>query len=778
MKKLDFKKVADAALADAEGLVATWLSGGRKNGHEWQCGNLNGEPGGSMSVNLRTGVWSDFATGEKGSDLISLYAAIYTNNDQGKAIRELSETLRIDLDNNNSAPAAIQPAQAKPRSPWVPVVPVPESASSAPRAHPYRGLPDAVWTYRDKQGGLLGYVCRFTTSDGGKEITPLVYAQNTNAKGDTFAWRWMHFADPRPLYGLEHLRDGFEVLVVEGEKCTDAARAELGQFLDVVTWPGGSNAAHKANWSVLAGRKVILFPDTDSLIEKRTNEHYAYHEQPGMKAVLKAAEILRPLCPEIGIVQIEQPGKMPDGWDVYDAIAEGLKAQALLEWIRKRVVSVDTIVPVEAETVTPAKAEKGSKTPSRAVAKGWHSKLLVNERFVFRDCRENVVICLENHPKLKGCLGYNEFTARVMRIKPVPWNERLGEWTDNDDLELSDFLAHNTQVMFNSLPNIAHGVQLAAHRNKFHPLQDYLNGLEWDGEDRLSTWLVELLGVPDSEYARLIGPLWLRQAVNRAINPGCKADYVLILEGIQGQQKSSALRALGGEFFSDARLDLGNKDLYQMINGVWIHEIAELDAFNRSEANAIKAFITRPIDRYRLPYEKRMIDQARHTVFAGTTNNYEYHKDTTGNRRFWSVRCSKIHLQTLQAIRGQLLAQALHEVRDGKPLYPTRQQEQDLIAPEQEMREIQDAWEQIIEKYLEEPAVAIMKKITTRQLLLNAIGMEASRINPTRQSETKVGAIMHKLGWEKRRESSGGRGYYYARPDKSPPVGRAERGLP
>ena len=388
------------------------------------------------------------------------------------------------------------------------------------------------------------------------------------------------------------------------------------------------------------------------------------------------------------------------------------------------------------------------------------------------------MICLENHPKLKGCLGYNEFTARVMRIKPVPWNERLGEWTDNDDLELSDFLAHNTQVMFNSLPNIAHGVQLAAHRNKFHPLQDYLNGLEWDGEDRLSTWLVELLGVPDSEYARLIGPLWLRQAVNRAINPGCKADYVLILEGIQGQQKSSALRALGGEFFSDARLDLGNKDLYQMINGVWIHEIAELDAFNRSEANAIKAFITRPIDRYRLPYEKRMIDQARHTVFAGTTNNYEYHKDTTGNRRFWSVRCSKIHLQTLQAIRGQLLAQALHEVRDGKPLYPTRQQEQDLIAPEQEMREIQDAWEQIIEKYLEEPAVAIMKKITTRQLLLNAIGMEASRINPTRQSETKVGAIMHKLGWEKRRESSGGRGYYYARPDKSPPVGRAERGLP
>src|SRR5690606_313429 len=116
---------------------------------------------------------------------------------------------------------------------------------------------------------------------------------------------------------------------------------------------------------------------------------------------------------------------------------------------------------------------------------------------------------------------------------------------------------------------------------------------------------------------------------------------------------------------------------------------------------------------------------------AGTTNNYEYHKDTTGNRRFWSVRCSTIHLDVIERIRDQLLAQALHEVRKGEPVYPTRQQEKELIAPEQEMREIQDAWEQIIEKYLEDPAVVMMKKITTRQLLLNAIGMEAARINPT-----------------------------------------------
>lgn len=781
MSNFDFDKVAQAALADAETLVPDWLPQGKRSGKwEWQCGSLKGDKGKSLSVSMETGLWSDFATGEKGGDLISLYAAIFTNNDQYQAFRELARLLNVNVDTERSAPSArsskakqtiaaatksdVSEKPKKSASPWVPVLPVPESASAPPKAHPFRGRPDAMWTYKDRDGRTLGFVCRFTTSDGGKEIAPLVYARDSSANGDKFGWRWMHFPEPRPLYGLEITDDTKPVLIVEGEKCRDAALTVLGDVYDVKTWSGGSNAVHKADWSVLSGRGVVIWPDTDSNMNKEKTEYLAYHEQPGMKAALKIAEILKAFKCVVRIIRVDQPAVIADGWDVFDAIAQGMDKDALLAWMKARIATPESFVVQDAIEPAPAKAKKGSKPSPRATAKGWQKRLLYNERGMFRDCRENVVICLENHPKLKGCIAYNAFTARVMRVKPTPWNSSVGEWTDNDDLELSDFLAHNTPVAFNSLPNIAHGVQLTAHRSQFHPLQEYLNSLEWDCTDRLSTWLIELLGVPDTEYARLIGPLWLRQAVHRALNPGCKADYVLILEGVQGQQKSSALRALGGEFFSDARLDLNNKDLYQMINGVWIHEIAELDAFNRSEANAIKAFITRPIDRYRLPYEKRMIDQARHTVFAGTTNNYEYHKDTTGNRRFWSVRCSTIYLKELRDIRDQLLAQAVFEVKAGKPLFPTRDEEERLIKPEQEMREIQDAWEQIIVEWLKDPAVKLMPKITTRDILLKAIGMEASKINPTRQSETKVGAIMHKLGWVKRRESGGSRGYYYDRP--------------
>lgn len=777
MQRYDFKEVAQVALSQSLDLVSTWLPAGRKINSEWQCGSLNGEEGSSFSVNLKSGVWSDFATGESGGDLISLYAAIYTGNNQGKAVKELAEQLRINPMHDNM-PVKPSANTESSKSPWVPILPVPDNASTAPVAHITRGRPDATWTYKDQQGNLLGYVHRFTKSDGSKEITPVVYAQDSSCTtGDRFAWRWMHFPAPRPLYALEHLDYEKPVLIVEGEKCVDAARGqiEIVERYDVVSWSGGSNSVVKADWSVIQNRNVLIWPDTDSNLSRDKKTFLPFEKQPGVKAALQIHEILSAQGCNVNFIKIELPGVIADGWDIADAISEGLSGQKLIDWMTDRITdkngligqSVGTeIAPTVVNETAPAKAAKGSKTSTKATAQDWYSMLLRDDRGRFEDCRENVAICLENHPKLKGCIAFNDFTARVMMIRSTPWRLLPGEWTDNDDLELSNFLAHNGPVVFKSLNNVGHAVQMVAQRNKFHPLQDYLNSLEWDGTDRVSKWL-ELLGVQDTEYSRLVGKLWIRQAVSRAMNPGSKADYVLILEGLQGIQKSSALRALGGDFFSDAPLDLNSKDVYQAINGVWIYEIAELDAFNRSEATRIKAFITQPVDRYRLPYEKRMIEQRRHVVFAGTTNNYEYHKDTTGNRRFWSVRCSKVHLGALREVRDQLFAQALHEVREGEPIYPTREQELNLIQPEQEMREIVDAWQQIIEKWLEEPDNRLKERVTTSELLHSAIGMDSARINPTRQSETKVGSIMHKLGWVKKRESSGQkRGYYYQRPGK------------
>lgn len=768
--KIDFKQLADAALMHAKTLVPDWLPAGRLEGHEWRAGNVRGDPGKSLAVNLNTGVWADFSSGEKGADLISLYAAIFTGNNQGKAARELADRLNI-----HTQPDAPTPRPVKKLPVWQPILPVPGDAGIAPVAHSVRGRPESRWEYLSRDGSLLGYVCRFRTSDGGKEVLPCVYAQKEGA--DKREWRWMHFPEPRPLYGLNRLVDGpAYVLVVEGEKCADAAHDALGFWLQSVSWPGGGNAVKKADWTPLRGRKVIIWPDCDAQLDKKTGQMLPEHAtdelrgQPGIKAAEDIAQILLGLGCEVRIVDIPKPGQVADGWDIADAVQEGWTPDQLKSWIVKNLREPrqknTTQDQNHANTTAPAQASEGGKTPGTAGARHWKSRLLKKPRGGYEDCKENVSLALEHHPELQGLIGYNDFSARIEKTRQPPWGGDDGEWTQDDDLELSMWLASQAELLFRSTSTIGEGVRLVASRNKHHPVREWLQRLVWDGQDRLSCWLSDCLGVANTEYASLVGTLWIRQAVNRILNPGCKGDYVLILEGTQGLMKSSALRVLGGEWFSDAPLDLNSKDAFMSISGAWIYEIAELDAFNRTEATRIKAFITQAQDRYRPPYGSRMINQPRQVVFAATTNNYEYHKDPTGNRRFWSVLCTRARLDLVKQMRDQLFAQAVYEVLAGEPVYPTRDQETRLIAPEQQMREIVDPWHETIAVWLDEPERAVRDRFTSADILTGAIKMEIAKIDGQRSATTRVGSIMTRLGWKKVRESSGPRTYFYVRPER------------
>lgn len=164
-------------------------------------------------------------------------------------------------------PAARQPARGKDAEgeacPWMPILPAPGHAGDPPKAHIKRGLPEMTWRYPGTGGEVLGYVYRFKTSDGGKEVLPLVFARHAVTGSEE--WRWMAFPEPRPLYGLDRLaaKPGAPVLLVEGEKCADAAAALLPEFA-VVSWPGGGKAVKKCDWSPLAGRNVIAWPDADA----------------------------------------------------------------------------------------------------------------------------------------------------------------------------------------------------------------------------------------------------------------------------------------------------------------------------------------------------------------------------------------------------------------------------------------------------------------------------------------------------------------------------------
>ncbi|MPS27575.1 MAG: hypothetical protein E2576_11080 [Alcaligenaceae bacterium] len=776
MFPFDFKAVAAAALNRAESLVPEWLPQGHRAGPEWRCGNLRGDPGNSLAVNLTTGVWADFSTDDdKGSDLISLYAAIFCNGDQAASCREVAQRLGIQP-KPASASEVAAPSKKPARTPWTPVLPVPASAGTAPVAHPVRGRSEMRWEYLDAAGQLLGVVHRFRTSDGGKEVLPCVWARHDEHGREE--WRWLAFPEPRPLYGLQHAPPSDTGLFVEGEKCVDSAREEVGGWFDVLSWPGGGKAVDKANWELVRDRglkRVILFPDADAKRVKGPEPEdqrplLPAEKQPGIATMERIAKKLMAMGIEVRIVDVGAPGDRPDGWDIHDAIAEGLRGAALRDWIitHLRQPAVDDS----------AAADSASPPPPAGAARGnWRRRLLAKPRGGVEDCKENVAILLEDHPDLSGLIAYNEFSGFAEKRKAPPWPTDGEEWTEDDDRELSMFVAQECDILFRSTGTIGEGVSVVANRNRFHPVRDWLKTLAWDGVDRNSAWLIHGLGVEDTAYTRLVGPLWLREAVNRILIPGCKGDYALILEGSQGKGKSTALRVLGGEWFSDAPLDISNKDAYMALRGVWIYEIAELDAFNKAETTKVKAFMSMAEDRYRPPYGSRFVTRARQTVFAGTTNNDEYFKDPTGNRRFWPVYCHAVDLEWIAQNRLQLFAQALHEVRQGLPCYPTREQEVRLIMPEQQKREIVDPWVELIQQWVGMPERAHEKDFSTAQILMGAIGMPADRMDGQRSAATRVGICMKKLGWGKHRGSDGdSRPWLYRRPDKSPPSGSQQAG--
>jgi putative DNA primase/helicase len=246
-----------------------------------------------------------------------------------------------------------------------------------------------------------------------------------------------------------------------------------------------------------------------------------------------------------------------------------------------------------------------------------------------------------------------------------------------------------------------HAVQTVAREFPFHPIRDYLNGLVWDGIPRINDWLTLNLGVYPADYVRAIGAKWLIGGVARVLRPGCKNDTCLVLEGPQGLLKSTALRTLGDPWLTDEIADLGTKDAALQVRGVWIIELAELDAMGRSEASRTKAFMSRSTDRYRPPYGRHPIEVPRESIFAGTVNHDTYLKDETGGRRFWPVRCEKINIDELRRDRDQQWAEAVVRFKQGEPWWIETTELGAKAADEQQQRYDEDAWQPLIRDWTE-----------------------------------------------------------------------------
>lgn len=270
----------------------------------------------------------------------------------------------------------------------------------------------------------------------------------------------------------------------------------------------------------------------------------------------------------------------------------------------------------------------------------WVKHLKVNRRGEVLPTIDNILIILENDPRLANAFALNEFSHLPVIRKSVPWrkvqNGQDGEaWHDSDDAALRHYI--ETVYGINSPTKVNDALAIVMERNKFHPVRDYLGSLWWDGIPRIDTLLVDYLGAEDSLYVRAVTRKALTAAVARVFNPGCKFDYMLVLVGPQGIGKSHFIAKLGQRWYSDTLDLVAGKGAYEQLQNVWLIEMGELSAIKKAEIEAVKHFISKERDRFRVAYGRHVTEFPRQCVFFGTTNDREFLRDKTGNRRFWPV---------------------------------------------------------------------------------------------------------------------------------------------
>jgi predicted P-loop ATPase len=390
----------------------------------------------------------------------------------------------------------------------------------------------------------------------------------------------------------------------------------------------------------------------------------------------------------------------------------------------------------------------------------------------------NLYRILQGDPALQNCMVYNVFARAVCSLRELPAAQGLQSgapfmrgqaWRDVDDSRLRVWLQDIYRTSW-ALEDVAKAVDLVADTRHWHPVRERLEAIEWHGEQLLDRWLIDYLGADDTAYTRAVSRKWMVSAVARIYQPGCKAECMLVLEGEQGIGKSSAIRALALDphWFSDSELSLDDAaQSAQALHGKLIVEVPELAALSKTQVEVIKAYLSRQIDHYRAPYERKAESIPRQSIFAGSTNDTQYLKDSTGNRRFWPVRCApasgKADILGLSTIVEQLWAEARQAYLMGETWWLDDQDHEALaIAKDiQESRTEDDPWVELLRERLD-----LGVRYVTTDDVAQALGIDIAKLDP--RTGLRFGKVLKTLGLTRKRITIGGqRVYAYVPPLKS-----------
>ncbi|MGL6174560.1 MAG: VapE domain-containing protein, partial [Cellulosilyticaceae bacterium] len=337
----------------------------------------------------------------------------------------------------------------------------------------------------------------------------------------------------------------------------------------------------------------------------------------------------------------------------------------------------------------------------------WYTTLEVNAKGKLLNTINNIVIILENDKNLKNKIALNEFSHQITLRGNLPWRKLnyINEiWTDNDDSALRHYLERVYKIK--SKEAIFDAISVIASRYSYHPIKEYLNNVTWDGIKRIEDLFIDYLGAKNSDYTKEVSRKMLVAAVARVFEPGVKFDYMAVFVGREGIGKSHLINLLGKEWYTDSINTVLGKEAYEQLQEAWIVEMAELSAVKKAETEAVKHFISKREDMYRVAYGRRVEKFKRQCVFFGTTNEETFLKDRNGNRRFWPVKVGidKIKKSVFKDLDknevDNIWAEAIHYYKKGEELILSSEIAKTALMMQQEHLE-ESPREGMIKEYLE-----------------------------------------------------------------------------